>query len=107
MANFPVAQITAARLNVLKGELVVALRVPFTPDTQADVLEQAASLRRMFEAEYPVSFTVRPLYEQPELLPEPTDWPTALNAALAPPPAPDPDAPTGTTLADFLSGEES
>lgn len=94
MANFPVANITAARVNVLKGELTVQLRVPFNPDTEADVLQQAAGLRRMFEAEVPVTFMVRPVWEQPELLP----------AA----PAPDwQDRPTGDTLGDFLSSEDA
>ena len=121
MANFPVAAITAARVNILKGELTVQLRVPFNPDTEADVLKQAAGLRRMFEAEAPVMFTVRPLWEQPGLLPEDApeaaatrraDWRALLEAAEPapepePPAAPDPDRPTGQTLDDFLSGEES
>lgn len=116
MANFPVATITGARVNILKGEMTVQLRVPFNPDNEADVLAQAASLRRMFEAEYPVSFTVRPLWEQPSLLPDDpapqtadtprADWRAPLDAP-EPPAAPDPDEPTGQTLDDFLSGEGS
>lgn len=115
MVAFPCAAITTARINVLKNELTVTLRIKYSTDESDAVLDEAHELRRLYETEMPVAVTVTPYVRQLSLLPaadaaehaeqsaDASDW--VPRVPDDPPPAADVnDRPTGETLDDFLSG---
>ncbi len=116
MPEFPVAVITAAKINVLKGELTVALRIPYDPDEAADMLDEAHELRRLHETEMPVLLAITPFVKQLSLygtdrrerppapsLPEydVSDWNTP---RMADPVQPPDDRPSHTTVDGLLDG---